>query len=96
MRKKLFIFSNESIFFQDGKYFCDNIDSAIKDSCAVVIMTEWEDYIKIDWSQKEELMLKPAWLFDTRLVANTISLAKTSINYWRLGNKIVENKGIRN
>ena len=26
MRKKLFIFSNESIFFQDGKYFCDNID----------------------------------------------------------------------
>ncbi len=26
MKKKLFIFSNESIFFQDGKYFCDNID----------------------------------------------------------------------
>ena len=26
MRKKLFIFSNESIFFQEGKYFCDNID----------------------------------------------------------------------
>ena len=26
MKKKLFIFSNESIFFQDEKYFCDNID----------------------------------------------------------------------
>ena len=26
MKKKLFIFSNESIFFQDGKYFCDNLD----------------------------------------------------------------------
>ena len=26
MRKKLFIFSNENIFFQEGKYFCDNID----------------------------------------------------------------------
>ena len=26
MRKKLFIFSNESIFIQDQKYFCDNID----------------------------------------------------------------------
>ena len=26
MKKKLFIFSNESISFQDGKFFCDNID----------------------------------------------------------------------
>ena len=26
MKKKLFIFSNESIFTQEGKYFCDNID----------------------------------------------------------------------
>ena len=26
MKKKLFIFSNESIFIQDQKYFCDNID----------------------------------------------------------------------
>ena len=26
MKKKLFIFTNESIFFQDEKYFCDNID----------------------------------------------------------------------
>ena len=26
MKKKLFIFTNESIFFQDEKFFCDNID----------------------------------------------------------------------
>ena len=26
MKKKLFIFSNESIFIQNQKYFCDNID----------------------------------------------------------------------
>ena len=26
MKKKLFIFSNESIFIQDQKFFCDNID----------------------------------------------------------------------
>ena len=26
MKKKLFIFSNESIYSQDGKYYCDNID----------------------------------------------------------------------
>ena len=26
MKKKLFIFSNENIFFQEGKFFCDNID----------------------------------------------------------------------
>ena len=26
MKKKLFIFSNESILLNDGKFFCDNID----------------------------------------------------------------------
>ena len=26
MKKKLFIFSNESIYLQEEKYFCDNID----------------------------------------------------------------------
>ena len=26
MKKKLFIFTNESIFLQDGNFFCDNID----------------------------------------------------------------------
>ena len=24
--KKLFIFSNESVYIEDNKYFCDNID----------------------------------------------------------------------
>ena len=32
MKKKLFIFTNESIFFQDGKFFCDNIDLKSKAS----------------------------------------------------------------
>ena len=26
MKKKLFIFTNESISFQDGKLYCDNVD----------------------------------------------------------------------
>ena len=37
-------------------------------------------------------MLKPSWLFDTRLVSNSESLEKTNINYWRLGNRINEGK----
>ena len=26
MKKKLYIFSNESIFLEDNKYYCDNLD----------------------------------------------------------------------
>ena len=26
MKKKLFIFSNESIYLNDNKYYCDNLD----------------------------------------------------------------------
>jgi len=74
-------------------HFCENIDLALQDCSAALIMTEWEEYTKIDWSEKEGLMLKPSWLFDARLVANINNLKKTNINYWRLGNKIIANKG---
>ena len=72
--------------------FSRDLDEVIKEANAVIIATEWEEYSSINWIEKENLMLKPAWLFDTRLVCNSESLKKTNINYWRLGNRINEEK----
>ena len=72
--------------------FSRNLDEVIKEANAVIISTEWEEYSLINWEEKENLMLKPSWLFDTRLVSNSESLKKTNINYWRLGNRINEDK----
>ena len=35
MKKKLFIFSNESISVEDGKFYCDNLDLKISDNIAI-------------------------------------------------------------
>ncbi len=72
--------------------FSKDIDKVIKDANAAIIVTEWDEYSSINWQEKEKIMSKPSWLFDTRLVSNSKSLEKTNITYWRLGNKINEDK----
>ncbi len=64
-----------------------DIDEALKDASAVVILTEWEVYKDIDWENKEFLMSSPAWIFDTRTITERKSINKTNLNYWRIGNE---------
>ncbi|WP_288239494.1 nucleotide sugar dehydrogenase [uncultured Prochlorococcus sp.] len=68
-------------------YF-EKIDDALRDANAVIILTEWEEYKEINWEEKENLMLKPSWIFDTRLILDLKRLKNTTINYWRLGSSI--------
>ena len=67
--------------------FAKSIDIAIKDSNAVLILTEWEEYKILDWEKKAKLMLPPAWIFDSRLVTQEKNLSITNLNYWRIGNE---------
>ncbi len=62
-----------------------NIYKNINESHAILIMTEWEDYQNLDWQKIEKLMLKPSWIFDTRIIADYSQIKKTNINFWRVG-----------
>ena len=53
MKKKLFIFSNESISTQDGRFYCDNLD--IK-STPESLNKEFEVYLFGRTSSKKEHM----------------------------------------
>ena len=58
---------------------------AAKDVDAIIIMTEWKEFNRLDWDQIFLLMRKPAWIFDTRLCLETTNLRNIGFNIWSVG-----------
>ena len=65
--------------------FVDNILESFKDADAIVILTEWEDYFKINWEKVSFSMRQPAWIFDVRSVLSKENFPISNLNVWRLG-----------
>ena len=65
--------------------FVDNVLNSFKDADAVVILTEWGDYFKIDWGKASFVMRQPAWIFDVRSVLSIKNFPISNLNVWRLG-----------
>ena len=63
-----------------------NISKAIDNADAVLIMTEWDEYKKLDWKNLQNKMRKPAWVFDTRSIISESKIKETNLNFWQLGN----------
>lgn len=65
--------------------FTKDLKVAFIDADAVIIMTEWEDYLKINWEELSILMRQPSWLFDTRGIIEESSLSNLNLNFWKIG-----------
>ena len=53
--------------FGDGTVaFAETPDEAAKDADAVVLMTDWAQYPRLDWRKIKRLMKAPAFVFDAR------------------------------
>ena len=64
--------------------FSKHID--ILENChAALILTEWDDYKKINWDLASNKMLSPAWVFDSRAILEKEKVIKAGINFWRIG-----------
>ena len=73
-------------FASEGSWcFKEEITDAIEGSDAIVILTEWDEYKKLDWNKVSTLMRKPAWLFDSRAMISKIDIEKTNLNFWSIG-----------
>ena len=56
---------------------------------AIVILTEWEIYKRIQWANVEKVIRKPSWVFDSRSIINPNEIKNIDINYWRIGDGII-------
>ena len=65
-------------------YF-ENLYIIAENSDALVILTEWEEFSKIDWERISKLMRSPAWLFDTRGIVDQEYVSRFGIKIWQIG-----------
>ena len=58
---------------------------ACKDSHAIAILTEWDEFKNYDWQKIYDNMLKPAFIFDGRNILNGQELEKIGFKYQGIG-----------
>ena len=63
----------------------NKIDEAVINADAIVILTDWEEYKKLDFQAFSRVMRKPAWIFDSRSVTDISLINKTDLQYWKIG-----------
>ena len=63
----------------------NNLSEAFLDSDAVLVLTEWEEYTKINWLDVASQMRFPAWIFDSRSIIDPIKVKEAGLNFWRIG-----------
>ena len=69
-----------------GWCFSNSILSASKESDAIVILTEWDEFKKLDLEKISNIMRKPSWIFDSRGIVNVQEAKSFGLNIWSIGN----------
>ncbi len=58
---------------------------ASKDSHAIVILTEWDEFVDYDWQKIYDSMLKPAFIFDGRGILDVQAIEKIGFICYQIG-----------
>ena len=70
--------------------FSTSLNDLFINAHAIIILTEWREYLSIDWEDISKVMRKPSWIFDTRGIINDDNLSKIPLNIWKLGKGVVK------
>ena len=62
-----------------------SIMDTFQNADAAIILTEWNEYSRINWIEVSMIMRKPAWIFDARSIVDANLIKKTDLNFWRIG-----------
>ncbi len=78
--------NNINLINYEGSWIATkNLINIFENVHAVVILTEWEEYSKIDWTKASKMMKKPGWIFDARSIVNRKNVIDSGLNLWLLG-----------
>ena len=76
---------NDSFKIGENIFMASSFEQLANDSDAIVILTEWEEFKKIEWSKISKLMRKPSWIFDCRDIIDINDFKESDLNIWKLG-----------
>ena len=63
----------------------ENAYEACKDAHAIAVLTEWDQFKKLDWLRIYENMKKPAFIFDGRNLLDPNKLKEIGFNFHQIG-----------
>jgi UDPglucose 6-dehydrogenase len=70
-----------------GTIMAKDIYSAVNGSHAVILATEWDEFVQLDWSRIKESMQEPWLVFDGRNALNQHDLQSLGFKYIGIGRK---------
>ncbi len=71
--------NQENVSYNDSAY------DALKDTHAVAILTEWDEFKTYDWEKIYAQMKKPAFIFDGRNLLDKSKMNKIGFEYYSIG-----------
>jgi len=70
---------------RDRLTMLDDVYEACKDAHAIAVLTEWDEFPGLDWQRIYDNMLKPAFIFDGRLILDKKTLDKIGFQVYSIG-----------
>jgi UDPglucose 6-dehydrogenase len=70
---------------QGGWHRLPDVLQAASGADALLLLTEWQTFSRIDWPAVVGVMRQPAWLFDTRAKADGAAARAAGLNVWTVG-----------
>ncbi len=69
----------------DGAVRCDTVWEALEGASAAVVVTEWPEFIELDWARVREAMTGPGIIFDGRNALDPDAVATAGLSYMAVG-----------
>src|SRR5690606_23651937 len=63
----------------------DSAYEAAKDAYGLAILTEWDEFVDLDWTKIKEMMREPAFVFDGRKLLDRNEIEQLGFNYYAIG-----------
>ena len=79
--KKIKEIKDQNYFELEGQWsFEKDIIISSDGADAIVVLTEWDEYSKINWFAISKKMRKPSWVFDARSIVSRTKVLEANIN----------------
>ena len=82
--KEILIEFNE-IINENNVLVSDSALKAAQKADAILVLTDWEEFKDLDWTNIFKVMRKPAWVFDARICLDKERLKDIGFKVWTLG-----------
>lgn len=62
-----------------------SVAEAVRGADAAIVLTDWDDFRRLDWNSLATVMRQPAWVFDARNCCDHAAIRAAGLRLWAVG-----------